>query len=399
MTDEERRHLIDRTFESAEDEQAAVKRVVLLVLKSPWFLYREVGIGEFDDLDVASWMSFAPWDSVPSPPLIEAASRGWLREPDQIRGQAQQMLQDVRTRSKLREFFHQWLKVDHFRELVKDSEVYPQFDDAVASDLRTSLELFIDHVVWSDTSDFRQLLLSDHIYLNRRLAGFYGADASFASDGDADFVEVALEPEHRAGILSHPYLLSGFADDRTSSPIHRGVFVIRSLLGRRLNPPPIAVAPVSPHLHPDLTTRERVILQTGSDACVRCHGMINPLGFSLENFDAVGRYRDEEHGKPIDAAGTYITQAGTDVHFTSARDLATFLAGSEEAQQAFVEHLFHYTIKQPVRALGDGELQRLREFFVQNEYNIQKLLVEIVTSSAVQARQIEHVAATTAVDQ
>ena len=107
----------------------------------------------------------------------------------------------------------------------------------------------------------------------------------------------------RAGLLSHPYLMASFAYTATSSPIHRGVFISRSVLGRVLRPPPEAVVPLAPDLHPDLTTRQRVTLQTKSESCQSCHGMINPLGFTLEHFDALGRYRKEEKGRPIDAMG------------------------------------------------------------------------------------------------
>ena len=113
-------------------------------------------------------------------------------------------------------------------------------------------------------------------------------------------------------MLTHPYLMASFAYTATSSPIHRGVFLSRSVLGRALRPPPEAVAPLAPDLHPDLTTRQRVTLQTKPESCQSCHGMINSLGFTLEHFDAVGRYRKEEKGQPIDATGTYETRAGRD---------------------------------------------------------------------------------------
>ena len=159
-----------------------------------------------------------------------------------------------------------------------------------------------------------------------------------------------LEPRERAGVLTHPYLMASFAYTASSSPIHRGVFIARSVLGRVLRPPPEAVAPLAPDLHPDLTTRQRVTLQTKPESCQSCHGMINPLGFTLEHFDAVGRYRNEEKGRPIDATGSYETRAGEMVKFDGVRDLAAFLAGSEETHTAFVQQLFHYLVKQPVRA-------------------------------------------------
>ena len=144
--------------------------------------------------------------------------------------------------------------------------------------------------------------------------------------------------------------MASFAYTATSSPIHRGVFIARSVLGRVLRPPPEAVAPLAADLHPDLTTRQRVTLQTKPESCQSCHGMINPLGFTLEHFDAVGRYRKEEKGRPIDATGSYETRAGEVVKFEGVRELAAFLAGSEETHTAFVQQLFHHLVKQPVRA-------------------------------------------------
>ena len=181
-------------------------------------------------------------------------------------------------------------------------------------------------MVWSDASDFRRLLLADDLYLNGRLAKFYGAKLP----ADAPFQKVKLDEKERAGLVTHPYLMATFAYTGASSPIHRGVFLSRGVLGRTLPAPPAAVAPLAPDLHAGLTTRERVTLQTSPKACQMCHAMINPLGYTLENFDAVGRFRKEEKGKPIDATGTYQTRTGETVKFTGARNLASYLAGSEE---------------------------------------------------------------------
>src|SRR5260370_6021434 len=137
-----------------------------------------------------------------------------------------------------------------------------------------------------------------------------------------------------------------------SSPIHRGVLLTRNVLGQSLRPPPEAFTPLSEELHPKLTTRERVMLQTKPVSCQNCHGVINPLGFTLEHFDAVGRYRDKDHDKPIDSTGSYRTRAGNTVTVNGARELAAFIAGSDEAHEAFVEQLFHYIVQQPARAYG-----------------------------------------------
>jgi hypothetical protein len=369
---------VDRQFAEARDEETAVKRVVLMALKSPRFLYRELGGDPNSPFHVAARLALGLWDSLPDQTLWEAAASGQLATRDQIRAQAQRMLPDPRTRSKIREFLLQWLKVDQPPDIAKDPSKFPEFDEQVVADLRTSLDLFLEDVVWSETSDFRELLLADWLYLNGRLGKLYRPDIA----PSASFVKVQLDPGQRAGILSHPYLMAGFAYTATSSPIHRGVFIARSVLGRSLRPPPEAVAPLPVELHANLTTRERVALQTKPEACQSCHAMINPLGFTLEHFDAVGRFRVEDAGKPIDATGTYRTRSGKLVHFNGVRDLAQFLATSDETRSAFVEQLFHYLIKQPIRAYGPSMLTDLRNSFVEKEFNIQKLAVDIVAAAA-----------------
>jgi Protein of unknown function (DUF1592)/Protein of unknown function (DUF1588)/PA14 domain/Protein of unknown function (DUF1595)/Cytochrome C oxidase, cbb3-type, subunit III len=378
MTDEQKAFFIDRRFKEAKQPEVAVKRVVLLVLKSPRFLYRELGTKRPDDYDVASRLSFGLWDSLPDQPLLDAAAADQLSTREQVIRQAERMVTDIRARSKLRELFLQWLKVDQVSDIAKDPKRYPQFNEVMASDLRTSLDLFLEDVIDSNAADFRQLLSADYVYLNGRLAQFYGTDLA----PDAPFQKVYLDQRERAGVLTHPYLMASFAYTASTSPIHRGVFISRSILGRVLRPPPEAVAPLAPDLHPDLTTRQRVTLQTKPESCQSCHGMINPLGFTLENFDAVGRYRKDEQGRPIDATGSYETRAGEAVKFQGVQDLVVFLTSSEETHSAIVQQLFHHLIKQPVRAYGPQTLTDLRQFFAAHDFNLRKLMVEIMATSA-----------------
>lgn len=176
--------------------------------------------------------------------------------------------------------------------------------------------------------------------------------------------------------------MATFAYTGSSSPIHRGVFLARNVLGQVLRPPPEAFTPLAAELHPELTTRERVALQTKPQACQSCHGVINPLGFTLENFDAVGRFRDKEKGRPIDVKGQYQTREGKAVSFTGLSDLAAFLAASEETHEAFVERMFHYLVKQPIRALGPQKRAELRRGFADNGYNMRMLAVAIAVEAA-----------------
>jgi len=378
LTDEQKQFFIDQHFNEATDPDTSVKRSLLLILKSPRFLFIEAGREQIDDWDIAARLSLTLWDSLPDSALIKAASAGQLHEPEQVRREAERMVSDLRCRSRIRDFFLQWLRVDQLPEISKDSSLFPEFTPVVVADLRTSLELFLDEVLWSDASDYRQLLLADSVYLNGRLAKLYGADLP----ADADFQKVPLDSGLRAGVLTHPYLMAGFAYTATSSPIHRGVFISRSILGRALRPPPEAVAPLAPDLAPELNTRERVILQTKPEACQSCHVMINSLGFTLEHFDAIGRFRNEEKAKPIDSTGSYITRTGDEKKFRDVKELAGFLVQSPEAHSAVVEQFFHYLVRQPIRAYGLQTPEELRDRFQQQNFHVRRLAVEIAVKAA-----------------
>jgi hypothetical protein len=203
---------------------------------------------------------------------------------------------------------------------------------------------------------------------------------------EESFAKVEFDDRVRAGVLTHPYLMASLSDRRQSSPIHRGVLLARGVLGVSLRPPPVAVAPIAPDLHPDLTTRERVTMQTQPKECMTCHGIINPLGFTLERFDAIGQIRDSDRGKPIDDSGSYQTRSGQTVAITGPRSLAEMLADSEEVYASFVEQLFHHLVQQPVRAYGPETLDTLRTAFVEQDTNIRKLAVEVMATSALVGR-------------
>jgi hypothetical protein len=186
----------------------------------------------------------------------------------------------------------------------------------------------------------------------------------------------------RAGVLTHPYVLAAFSYKNATSPIHRGVFLTRSVAGRALKSPPFAVAFDETEFSPGMTMREKVVKLTQAETCQGCHAVINPLGFSLEWFDAVGRFRTHEQGRPIEATSEYFTDEGTPVQLATPRDVAEFAIGNEQATQRFVEQLFHHVMKQPVMAFGPDALPRLRESFVASDYNLQQLLIEIAVRGA-----------------
>jgi hypothetical protein len=268
--------------------------------------------------------------------------------------------------------------MNQVEDFSKDNKLYPGFTPEIVGDLRTSLDLFLDDVIWSDSSDYRRLLLEDDLYVNNRLAEFYGISTNAADE----FIKVTLDPKQRSGVITHPYLLAAFSYQRSSSPIHRGVFLTRNIVGRALKPPPMAVAFKDADFKPDMTMREKVAELTRSQACQTCHSVINPLGFSLEHYDAVGRFRTKEGERTIDAVSEYTTDDGSVVKLSGARDIAEFAIASEHAQNAFIEQFFHQIVKQPMLAFGLDVPERLRKDFVSSGYNVRKLLMEIATICA-----------------
>lgn len=376
---EEKSRFIDLPLTGAPDAETGLRRVVLLALKSPQFLYVDLPSPADAAHRTAQRLAFALWDSAPDAALARAAAEGRLRAPDEVRAQTDRMLADARTRAKVREFFENWLQLRYLEDLRKDAQLFPDFSPEVIADLRTSLGLFVDDTVWGERSDFRDLLRSEFLFANARLARFYGLPIP---EGEG-FTRVAAPAGQRSGVLTHPYLLAALSYKAASSPIHRGVFLTRSIVGRALKPPTVAQTFDETTFAPGMTMREKVVRLTQAETCMGCHSVINPLGFSLEWYDAVGRFRTADQDRPIDAASDYRDDDNRAVRLASARDVADFALGDTRAQEAFIEQLFQYLVKQPPRAYGPDTLRRLRESFVASGFHLRKLVAEIAVLAAV----------------
>ena len=381
LTESQKRIYVDSQFDEAESPAKAAKQSIVLTLQSPRFLYPEIATEKPDSYSVATRLALTLWDSAPDQELWSAAAGGYLADDWGSTRQAERMLKDPRAKAKIRNFFHHWLQMDE-EDLTKDKELYPDFNLDVAADLRESLDRFLDDVVWSDASDFRRLYTSNEVFVNQQIAGYYGfewdeSESTEASPPNSGFRKILADPKERAGVLTHPYMMTGLAYNRTSSPIHRGVFVARNLIGRSLKQPPENFEPLKEDFDPTMTTRERIAHQTKNESCQVCHSFINPLGFSLERYDAVGRTRDKEKSKPIDSKTTYVTENDETIELTDARDLAEYLVKNPKVQQQFIEQLFKHLANNPPEAYGQDTLARLHTSFVQSEFNIQKLILNI----------------------
>ena len=375
LTDEQKADLV-AIYAGAVAPEVAAKRAFIFTLSNPAFLYP--GIGPQDDYAVASRLALALWDSVPDAPLLKSAAAGQLKTEAQVRQHAQRMMKDPRAKAKLRDFLHDWLHVEEGAEIAKDQKEYPGFDQGVVMDLRTSLDLFTENIVWSEQSDYRQLLLGDTILMNQRLAKFYGQQVA---PGDG-FQPVKMDADQRAGVLTHPYLLATFSYTKSTSPIHRGVFVTRNILGRMLKPPPMAIAFMDDKFDPSFTMREKVTELTSKPACMSCHVTINPLGFSFERFDAVGRVRATDNQKPVDPVSEYVAADGSVLKLTGARDVGVHAAESQAGQAGFVRNLFHSLVKQPPAAYSPELVGQLTDKFRADGFHVRNLAVEVAVVAA-----------------
>lgn len=371
LTDDLRNLYVERPFADGVPAEQAVKRAVLRILTSPRFLYPEI-VSTPDDHSVASRLALTLWDSLPDETLRKAAAERKLHTRSQVSEQARRMTADPRARAKMDGFFQRWLKLDVENDLTKSVEMFPGFDPPLVADLRTSLQLFVQRVVNSDSSNYRELLEADYLLLNQRLAEYYGVPMP---EGGG-FQPVKFDPAHRAGVLTHPYLLARLAHHDITSPIQRGVFLTRNILGGILKPPPQANAFDNHKFDPAMTMREKVVELTRNKSCMTCHETINPLGFSLENFDPVGRFRTSDEGKPIDPNSDFQTLDGDVIHLAGPRDVANYAVQSVTARQGFVRQFFQYAIKQNPAVYGYDTVLRLDNAFVADGENVRNLLAD-----------------------
>ncbi|MCS7467507.1 DUF1588 domain-containing protein [Stieleria sp. ICT_E10.1] len=388
IDDQTKQLYVDDQVDAVEDDQMAIARACLMIIKSPRFLYPTLDHQAPISRRVATRLALTLFDSLPSDAWLQDQtgkdsfaidSKSDQKNAEQrIRQAALRMVEDPRLHGKAMEMFFDWLDVDPAAEVSKDPEKYAGFDTPLLLDLRRSLEAAISDVLWSESSDYRQLFLRDWNWTNERLGEFYGEGWMPASESTGHRL-VGSKPAagKTFGVLTHPLVMGHLSYYDTTSPIHRGVFLIRRVLGRTLRPPNEAFTPINPELHPQLTTRQRVELQTGEAKCQVCHQKINALGFPLENYDAVGRFRATEKGKPIDASGGYVTRDGQQVAFASPGDLARFLAENDDAHRAFVERAFEHFAKQPLAAYGEAVANDLVRRFRESDFHIRHLIVEI----------------------
>ncbi|MFL6543762.1 MAG: DUF1592 domain-containing protein, partial [Candidatus Udaeobacter sp.] len=291
------------------DFETGIEAALGAVLVNPQFLFRierdPAGLPpgstyRVDSVELASRLSYFLWSSTPDDELLDLAANGKLSQPDVLEKQVRRMLADKRSRSLATNFAGQWLYLRNLESFVPDMRLFPDFDDNLRQAMRQETELFFENVLREDRSVL-DLIRADYTYLNERLARHYGIPHVF---GD-HFRRVSLDPEtHRGGLLRQASILSVTSYATRTSPVLRGHWVVKNLLGTPPPPPPPNVPALKDNtVLATLSVRERLTQHRANAACASCHLRMDPAGFALENFDAVGRWRFSEADKPIDASG------------------------------------------------------------------------------------------------
>lgn len=291
------------------DFDAGIEAALSAVLVSREFLFRvervPPGVAaetpyRVSDLDLASRLSFFLWSSIPDDELLDLAERGELGKPGVLAQQVRRMLADARSRSLVSNFAGQWLHLRNLDSITPDARLFPDFDDNLRQSFRRETELLLEEVVREDRSVL-DLLKTDHTWLNERLARHYGIPHVYGPR----FRRVTLGPGgERGGLLRHGSVLTVTSYATRTSPVVRGKWVLENLLGTPPPPPPPNVPALDDNtVSASLPVRERLKQHRANAACASCHNVIDPVGFALENFDAVGRWRNVEEGQPVDATG------------------------------------------------------------------------------------------------
>ena len=298
-----------RTARREADFDAGIEAAVSAVLVGREFLFRverdPPGIAphttyRVNDLELASRLSFFLWSSIPDDELLDLAARGELRKPEVLARQARRMLADPRSQSLVSNFAGQWLHLRNLDSITPDARLFPDFDDNLRQAMRRETELLFEEVVREDRSVL-DLLKSDHTFLNERLAKHYGIPHVYGPR----FRRVAIEPDaERGGLLRHGSVLTVTSYATRTSPVIRGKWVLENLLGTP-PPPPLPNVPALDDntVSASLPVRERLQQHRANAACASCHNLMDPVGFALEHYDAVGRRRTLEEGQPVDASG------------------------------------------------------------------------------------------------
>jgi hypothetical protein len=372
------------------DFDAGIEMALSAVLVNPQFLFRveQEPPGTrantaypVSDLDLASRLSFFLWSSIPDDELLDLATRSELHRPEVFERQVRRLLADERARTLATNFAAQWLHLRNLESIVPDLRLFPDFDDNLRQAFRRETELFVESVLREDRSVL-ELLHADYTFLDERLAKHYGIPHIYG----VRFRRVTLGPDRqRGGLLRQGSILTVTSYATRTSPVIRGKWILENFLGSPPPPPPPNVPVLRENtVSASLPIRERLAQHRINAACASCHRMIDPVGFSLEQFDAVGHWRDLEDGKPVDAAGGLPDGS----EFTGVAGLEHAL---QERPELFVrtltEKLFTFALGRAPETSDAPAIRKIVREARAHDYRFSSLIVALTTSTPFQMRK------------
>jgi hypothetical protein len=373
--------------------QASLRLMLKAILVSPQFLFitpaeqaqPDTGIVPLDDYQLASRLSYLIWASPPDDQLIALADSGKLREPLILKAQMQRLLEDSRSRALFDGFGAQWLGLGDLADQTFDSSKFPQMTSAMRSAMYDEARLFFESIVRENRSAMG-FIDSDYTFLNETLAKIYGLEGTVTGSA---MRRVQLSDNNRGGILGMPGILAATSFPNRTSPVKRGVWVLEQVLGDHIPPPPPDVPALEKQDQgtiANLTLRQRTELHRTNAICANCHQMLDPIGFGLENFDAIGRWRErEENGGEIDASG----ELPGGKRFSSPKELKAIIAGrGEDFSRNLVERLLAYALCRRLEGYDEIVVDGLMQDIAADGYRMQTLIGAIVTSYPFTHRRI-----------
>lgn len=361
------------------------------VLVSPDFLFRieqdpadaqPGAMYAISDIELASRMSFFLWSSPPDDELLNLAERGALREPGMLEQQVQRMMADPRADAFIKNFVGQWLYLRNLDDFYPDPAAFPEFDENLRTALQRETELFIDDQIRSDAS-LLDLLRADYTFVNERLARHYGIPGVYGSR----YRKVTVDGNQRGGLLGHGGLMMVTSYPNRTSPVLRGKFVLENLLG---GPPP-EPPPNVPALETSsdgkiLTMREAMVMHRENPACRVCHAAMDPIGFSLENYDVVGKWRREFAGQPIDASGL-LPDGNT---FDGPDGLqGLLLERPDDLVGTITEKLMRFALGRSLEYYDMPEVRAVVRAASEEDYRWSSIILGVVESTPFQMRRTE----------
>ncbi len=370
--------------------EAGIERALSAILVSPRFLFRierdPDGIKpdapyRISEYELASRLAFFLWSSIPDVTLLQAAGNGELRTSRGLDAQVRRMLADERSHSLVDNFATQWLHLRNLDSIRPDMRLFPDFDDNLRRSFRKETELLLASVIREDRSVL-DLLRAEYTYLDGRLAKHYGIGNAYGSR----FRRIALGPDSkRGGLLRHGSVLTVTSYPTRTSPVIRGKWILENVLGMPPPPPPADVPELQDNtVSGGLSVRERLAEHRANPACASCHDPMDPLGFALENFDAVGRWRVADGGEPIDPSA--VLADGTRVAGVAGLEEA-LLERPELFATALAEKLLTFALGRGVEHFDAPAIRRVVRDASDSDYRFSSLILGIARSTPFQMRR------------